>query len=86
MSHDADEYEVLAVSETIVQLGASPEATMECIKTLLDRCVDNWRFSASAVHCATLCFNDDRIKAVCGSAFRQQFLKQLQALYKRKFI
>lgn len=86
MSHDTDEFEILAIKDTIIQLAATGNETItEFIQMLLDRCEDNWRFSTSAVRCVKQCSNDDQFKAVCGTALRPQFLKQLQAMFKRKF-
>lgn len=88
MSHETDEFEILAVKDTIIQLTATAtreETITECIQMLLDRCEDNWRFSESAVRCVRQCSIDEQFKAACGTALRPQFLKQLQTLYKRKF-
>ena len=83
LSHDKDEFEVLAVKDTMIQLGAGTDVIQECIKTLLDRCEDKWQFSASAVHCVMICCNDDQLKA---NNLRQHFLQQLQNLYKGKTV
>jgi len=79
LSIEPDKFEVLAVRDTMIQLGTSTDVVNEFIQTLINRCIDNWRFSKSAIHCVAMCYQEEQLKSI-----RINFLKTLQSLYKSK--
>jgi len=78
-----DKSDMIPIIGAIRKSAVDADSLSANVRTLLEKCDDDWHFAKSVVHCAVACCNAG-LKSSDGTLFRAVFLKTLQSLYQNK--